>query len=174
MAEGRSRRLGSPRPETPPQECKNRTPPLVRAAVASQHSCGERNEGDVRILRSRHAPTSSWWFYDHGCGGGSQGPHPTGGEWRAGTLWPSVSPLWNGQGRVLSPARLPTAEVPPGPRAVHPSGNVLDLEVAVSALRQAVYGLPTFSRCRGGGLSIRRYRRRPATTWGPSNPTARA
>jgi len=173
MAEGRSRRLGSPRPETPPQECENRTPPLVRAVVASSHSSGEKNGGGVRILRSRHAPTFSRCFYDHGCAGGSQDPHPTGGARRAGTLWPGVSPLWNGRRRVLSPARLPTAEVPLGPRAVHPGGNVLDLEVAVSALRQAVHGLPTLLPCRGSGLYSRRYRRRPATTWGPSTPTAR-
>ena len=36
---------------------------------------------------------------------------------RTGTLWPSVSPLWSGRGRVLSDARLSSAEVPAGRRS---------------------------------------------------------
>jgi hypothetical protein len=172
MSETRSRRLGSPRPVTPPRECENRTPPSVRAAVVSQPFCGEK-AGGVRTWPSRHAPTTKGCFYDHGFRGGSQGPHPAGGARGAGTLWPGVSRLWRGQGRVLSAARLPTAEVPAGCPAVRSGGVVLDSAVAVPPLREAVHRLPTLSPCRGSGLSSRRCWRRRANIWEPSTPIVR-
>ena len=144
----------------------------MRAAVASQHSCGGRT-GGVRTLRSRHAPHAKTVLLDNGLEEEVKTHTRRVEIGERVTLGQACPRCGGGEGRVLSGARLPTAEVP----------LVLGrcIQVALSwilrwrsALRQAVHRLSAFSSCRGSGSPSNRYWRRPASIWGRTTPTLKA
>ena len=99
----------------------------------------------MRIWRSRHAPTSNDASTIMDLEKEVK-THTRRVEWgRTGTLCPSVSPVWRGEEGVLPVARLPAAEVPAGPGAVHPGNSVLDLTMAVPACGKRFTDYPPFA-----------------------------